>query len=145
MALHFNIFRLKSHEQVNCPCCYSTHPFSIQKPSDLLLRVLGRVLVQCPSCISIVRCEDLRAHLSSGCKRDSPSDLMVADILSQPLTTPTTNTERRLASNLVRRMMVTGSKDTVQISTGGQVRKFLLPYVCTVKKQTKQKKGCALI
>ena len=107
-----------------CPCCYGEHPWSIQSPSNLLMRVLGRVLVECPACHRSVHYEDYQSHIGSGCKDQikSSSDMLVSDILSQPLTIPTTGTEQRLASNLVRRMLRSSDHASVHISTGGQVR-----------------------
>ena len=106
----------------NCPCCYTKHTLSVQKPSSVLMKVLGRVIVKCSVCLEMVHIDDIHTHLASGCKKESTTDLSVSDILSQSLTTPTTPTERQLASNLVRRMMAATPSDSVQITTGGQVR-----------------------
>ena len=105
----------------NCPCCYTKHTLSVQKPSSVLTKVLGRVIVKCSVCLEMVHIDDIHTHLASRCKKESTIDLSVSDILSQSLTTPTP-TERQLASNLVRRMMAATLSDSVQITTGGQVR-----------------------
>lgn len=70
----------------------------------------------------MVNVDIIHAHFESGCKKESITDLSVSDILSQSLTTPTTPTERQLVSNLVRRMMAATPSDSIQITTGGQVR-----------------------
>ena len=106
----------------SCPCCYTMHTLSVQKPSSVLMKVLGRVIVECCRCLQMVHVDNIHTHLASGCKKESTTDLSVSDILSQSLTTPTTPTERQLASNLVRRMMAATPSDSIQITTGGQVR-----------------------
>lgn len=111
----------------NCPCCYTKHTMSVQKPSSVLMKVLGRVIVKCSVCLEMVHIDDIHTHLASGCKKESTTDLSVSDILSQSLTTPTTPTERQLASNLVRWMMAATPSDSVKITTGGQVRKKYSP------------------
>ena len=73
-------------------------------------------------CLEMVHINNIHTHLASGCKKESTTDLSVSDILSQSLSTPTTPTERQLASNLVRRMMAATPSDSVQITIGGQVR-----------------------
>lgn len=99
-----------------------------QKPSGVLLKVLGQVLVTCDMCTQLVRCVDVKAHVESGCtcNKDGLPGLTVSQILNQPLTTAPTSTERQLASNLVRRMMVTSPTDSIQIATGGQVINYHL-------------------
>ena len=122
LTLTIGLRWIESHNTDDCPCCYDTHDMSTQSPSDLLMRVLGRVHVKCPTCHRTVHYEDYVSHTSSGCEDEGPSDLLVSDILSQPLMRPTSETEQRLASNLVRRMLRSGDRGSVQIPTGGQVR-----------------------
>ena len=110
----------------SCPCCYSSHTLVVQKPSSVLMKVLGGVMVKCGVCTQLVCCADIKVHVESGCTRkpEGPPDLTVSRILNQPLTTPPTPTERQLASNLVRRMMAATSSDSIQIATGGQVNNY---------------------
>lgn len=110
----------------SCPCCNGEHtnlPESLRTPPDVAQSVLGRLLVQCdqPNCAKYVALKDLPAHIKQGC---SPSgtvseDTTVGQILSQPLNAQTTNMEKRVASNIVQRMMA--EDKVVQLPTARKV------------------------
>ena len=76
----------------------------------------------------IVPAENFIAHLKSLCKDgyesslDSPSRLTVKDMLSRSTDHPVTSSEKRVAENLIKRMMAENpGKAIVRVPTCGQV------------------------
>ena len=110
-----------------CPCCDGEHnnlPESFQTPPDVVQSVLGSLPVQCdqPVCTAYVALRDLLTHIEQGCR---PSDTCtqpsatVSEILRLPPNTPPTDMEKRVASNIVQRMM--GGDKIVQLPTARKV------------------------
>ena len=113
---------IETYEDDSCPCCHSSHTVDVTQPTDLLLGVLGRAMVTCPSCKQSVRCSDIKEHCNCECRDTDTADLTLQGILSQPLTTEPTEMEKQVAAKLVRKMMAAGSTSSLHIPTGGQVR-----------------------
>ena len=120
--LHSSNRWLESCQGASCPSC--SDPVHIFPPSDMLMRVLGRVVVICQSCNREVRVSDMKTHAATKCGEGGTiQDLSVSDILSRPLTTPPTTVEQRVASNVVRRMMSTSQGgERIRLPIAGQVR-----------------------
>ncbi len=90
--------------------------------------------------MKIVRASQYTAHLSANCKEhfhqviDSPSKITIQDVLTKPITSPTTPAEIKATWHLVRRIMqqnsgCSGNQAVVKIPTRGQVT----PHSCTHK------------
>lgn len=88
--------------------------------------VLGSLLVECTKCGRGTRADQYLTHLKSQCKEGitslSPAKTTMREILQKPANTPVTPSERKVAGNLIRRMMV-AEKDTslITVPTKGQV------------------------
>lgn len=91
------------------------------QPTNVLLGVLGRAMVTCPSCTRSVRYSDFKAHYDSVCSDTDTTDLTLQDVLSQPMATEPTNIEKQVAAKVVRKMMAAGTTSALHIPTGGQV------------------------
>ena len=113
--------QLQETHQLQCPECRADHPIdlaSVCPPPSVLVSLLPQLPVNCPSCNGRVRAENFDEHHRSGCKVHL--SIEVSSFL-QPLTTPTTDLERNVASNVVRRMMHERGDNSVVVSTGGKV------------------------
>ena len=110
--------QLQEFCRLQCPECKTDHPLvltSVRPPSPLLISLLRRLPVCCPSCYSRVQGENLVTHIESGCKEYLA---ITISSLVQLLTTPTTNLEWTVASSVVQRMMhETGNSVVVLAST----------------------------
>ena len=99
-----------------CPGCTDHHELNvknIQSPPDEVVKLIGGLYV---SCQQYVQLQLLAVHVASCCQQHPqlPPDTTVGQLLSQSPCTPTTAVERRVATSLVKCMLV-------QLSTGGQV------------------------
>lgn len=111
-----------------CPCCYD-HPLNssyFEPPNAVTMAVLGSLHVRCNrDCNKTVRADCYNQHIASNCKDYylcstlSPTRATIRDILNKPLDAPPTLAEKRVAENVVKRMMT--AHGTVKISTHGQV------------------------
>jgi len=121
---------------VSCPCCF-THQLddaNIKPPPSAFTDLLGSLWVECTSegCAKLVKARNLTKHLESGCRQhietatDSPSRVSLRDVLSQPMTTPTTPAEKRVFRSLFRREEATNPCSTVTVETAGQVCTLIL-------------------
>jgi hypothetical protein len=77
----------------------------------------------------VVRADNFMRHLESSCKDfyessiDSPSRLTVKDMLSRSTNHPITGSEKRVAENLIKRMIAEHPQEAVvRVPTRGQVR-----------------------
>ena len=102
---------------ISCSFCNVTHENSFTPASDVVLKVLGTLLLQCdqPSCTAVVQLQNLKSHLESGCKWKapsySPSKLTVGQLLSRPLQSPPNAMEQKAATCILKRMMASISQD----------------------------------
>ena len=122
---------------ISCSFCDISHENSFTPASDVVLKVLGTLLLQCdqPSCTAVVQLQNLKSHLESGCKRKapsySPSKLTVGQLLSRPLQSPPTTMEQKAATCILKRMMASTSQDhpagscVVKMPTAGTVSNSL--------------------
>ena len=116
---------------VDCPCCFNHQldTSNVQPPPSVMTDLLGSLWVQCTceGCPKVVKAQNLLKHLESGCRQynetstDSPSRVSLKDILSQPITTPTTAAEKRVFRSLFRREEASNPCSTVTVETAGQV------------------------
>ncbi len=116
---------------VSCPCCFAHQldDTNIQPPTSVVSDLLGSLWVECTAegCTKVVKARNLRKHLKSGCKHysetstDSPSRVSLRDILSQPMTTPTTPAEKMVLRSFFRREEASNPHRTVTVETAGQV------------------------
>ena len=130
-------------DSFSCTSCKEVHIIDASYPaaSDVLLKILGELLLTCdsPSCSTLVALKNLKEHVMSGCKLTtptfSPSKLTIQQITSCPLTSPPTNAERRVATNVVKRLMcsstshvasIPGIAPVVKLPTAGQVRQIYI-------------------
>ena len=131
-----------------CPSCKEVHEISDSShPSanEMVVKVLGELLLTCDemSCSDIVALKNLRKQVTSGCKFDtyntfSPSKLTVRQIISRPLTSPPTSTEKIAASRVVKRMLgcsnepstsTSPSGPVIKLPAAGQVRRLIQLYI----------------
>ena len=116
--------------RVDCPCCYN-HPLhgpNVSAPSKVTMQFLGTLLVDCQEgCNRTVRAGEYSRHVDSGCTTSvqqrilSPSKTTIRQILQKPVDTPTTPAEKRVAENLIRRLMTESSGNVVKVTTKGMV------------------------
>ena len=77
-------------------------------------------------CNRVVRVEQYSIHLQSRCQTayehsiSSPSRSTIKDLLDRGSTAPTTPTERRVASHLIKRLMKESTGGILQVPTGNQ-------------------------
>lgn len=121
---------VENHELLLCPCCESTSMDShIRKPSTCVVTLLKGLLVNCPQgCRMVVRADKFIGHVESKCRdfyessSDSPSRLTVKEMLSRSSNHPVTHSEKKVAENLIKRMMAESSDEAIlRVPTRGQV------------------------
>lgn len=112
-----------------CPCCFSPLQDHARSPSRVTMDMLGSQLVECPrGCNRTVKVELYLQHLQSRCQAffehstHSPSRTTIRDILEKDTESLTTQAEKKVAKNIIKRLM-TENKDgeMLQLPTGGQV------------------------
>lgn len=109
-----------------CPCCYS-HPLAvgyIHAPSHVVLSVLQNLLIECDKgCKRNVKAANYQQHVPSRCKEYyEDSAVTIKDILSKSADQPTSSEEKKVAENLIKRMMAENEKGSIiKIPTHGQV------------------------
>ena len=115
---------LQVSDRLDCPCCYG-HQLSednIMSPTPIVLDLLSTMKLRCFNCGRVTTRKEYAAHRKSKCTAhytpESPSGLSVKQLL-ETSTKPTQLVERRVASNIVRRMLAESS--VVRLPTGGQV------------------------
>ena len=91
---------------------------SVRPPPPLLISLLSHFQFRCNSCGGRVQGEHIDEHLRSGCKEHLA---IPHNCLVQPLSTPTTDLEHKVALNVVRRMMLESGDDSITVPTGGKV------------------------
>ena len=96
---------------------------SLQAAPRVVIKVLASLKVVCNSCKKQTTAEQFDLHKNSKCTAHylvtSPT---VDDILFKPSTAPTDPVERRIAGNVVRRLLAESDSNTIQIPTHGPVR-----------------------
>ena len=122
---------VENRDLLKCPCCESTSlERHLKKTSTCVVTLLNGLLVRCPrGCRMLVKAENFFSHLeSSECKdfyissADSPSRLTVREMLMRSAEHPVTNSEKKVAENLIKRMMAEKPNDSIlRIPTRGQV------------------------
>ena len=93
-------------------------------PSGVVYNLLGDVKLVCKACKQTTTAAQYRLHKESRCKGHyeiSPSCISAQEILSRPVTAPTQPVEKKVAENLVRRLMAENEDKIVRIPTKGQV------------------------
>ena len=126
---------IKSSADVVCPLCQKSISTTdaIQRPSKITLMSLASLRVKCTqsSCSEYVRLDQLKRHqLSCGQSTQinaTPIQRTLQDVLQKPLDQTPDTTEKRVASNVIRRMVNStceqASEDFVSLKTGGRVSK----------------------
>lgn len=114
---------------VECPCCHS-HQLgtdTVKCPSPVVTELIGGMRVQCTNCAQTTTAAQYAAHKSSHCRHySSPLQLSVRDILEKSPSTPTLPVEKRVAENLIRRLMTENSDPVIKVPTRGQVIKITI-------------------
>lgn len=112
---------------VDCPCCYCPILDHTQSPSRVTMAVLGSQLVECDrGCNRTVRSEQYQQHLSSQCQAFfehstlSPSRTSIQDVLDRK-ESQTTPAERKVAANLIKRLMAESDGQILRVPSRGQV------------------------
>ena len=101
--------------EFSCPSCKEIHDItetSFPPASEVVIKVLGGLLINCDVCNSVVSLRSLKSHTSSGCTTVAtylPSKLTVRQITSRPLYSPPTEAERKAATNIVRWILASNS------------------------------------
>ena len=119
----------ESSQSTRCPSCDKYHSLTtkeITPINPMHLRVLESVVVKCNfkgTCGKRVRLKDLHRHTNSNCSQyytsdHQPNTVSLSDIISQPITSTTSVTEKQVATHLVKRMMI---DNHLTLQTGGQV------------------------
>ena len=114
---------------VECPCCYCSLIDHAHTPSRVTLNLLGEQEVICArGCNRAVKAELYMAHINSRCQAcfshsiHSPSRTTIGELLTKDRDRPTTHAEKKVARNIITRMIAEGSSTQVlQLPTGGQV------------------------
>lgn len=107
----------ESSQSTRCPSCDKYHSLTtkeITPINPMHFRVLESVVVKCNfkgTCGKRVRLKDLHRHTNSNCSQyytsdHQPNTVSLSDILSQPITSTTSVTEKQVATHLVKRMMI---------------------------------------
>ena len=123
----------------NCPCCCSSLVNHTHSPSRVTMDIVGSQLVVCgKGCNRVVKAEQYFSHTRSQCQAffehsvHSPSRSTIRDLLDKHMETPTTNTEKRVANSLIKRLMAENRDESVlQLTTGGQVKKICVSQLHT--------------
>ena len=121
------IEHIETSESTECPVCHQHTLTTAQiKPlQDIHTRLLHGMLVTCTTCSQSLHLSELKSHGdicgTSISSYLSPHELTATSILSQPVTSPPSTTEQKVASTIVKRMMQDGQ---VKILTGGQVSQY---------------------
>ena len=116
---------LEASKDTTCPVCHDHHQLdkaTIKAPHTAIVEVLSSLRVRCRSCKRYTTAENYDAHQSSSCTKHFIVTTSVDDILSQSSTSPTLPVEKKVAENLVRRLLAESSDNMVRIPTRGQVR-----------------------
>ena len=121
---------IETSERNECPVCIDdSHVLctgDIKSPEYIHLWLFHGLLVTCKTCSQSFHLSEMTSHQhvcgsSTSCLQ--PRELTATSILSQPVTSPPSIVEQRVASKIVRRMMLQGGH--AQIHTGGQVSKIV--------------------
>lgn len=117
--------------ELSCPCCHTTDftEAHIRKPNTVVVDLLKNLLVICKQgCRKIVRANAYTKHLQSKCLShyermvDSPSRVTIGEVLSKSTADPVTPSEKKVAENLIRRLMAENkSEPVIHVPTRGQV------------------------
>ena len=113
---------------VECPCC-NDHTLStdtVKCPSPVVIELIGGMRVQCSNCTEETTVAQYSAHRSSLCRSYStPLQLSVRDILEKSSAVPTLPVEKRVARNLIQRLMTESSDPVIKVpNIRGQVIKI---------------------
>ena len=113
----------------SCPHCHGSQPLKILPPTDMLMKILGRVLVTCPTCQVKVSLCNLNTHTATKCEEvRTVQDIPISDILSKSWTTPPTTAEQHVAANIVRWMMSMPG-ETICLPTAGQATLYIHSHI----------------
>ena len=102
--------RLEQSNSNNCPVCYyhSLTTSEIKPLDSLHIRLLHGIIVKCNNCKQSIHLSEMKAH-NDTCGTTpnihvclSANELTAIEILSQPLTSPPTSIEQRVASNVLK-------------------------------------------
>ena len=115
-----------------CPCCYEHQldSLTVGLPSGVVYNLLGDIKLVCKACRQMTTAAQYGLHKESQCKGhyeiSSPSRISAREILSRPVTAPTQPVEKKVAENLVRRLMAENEDmcGIVKIPTKGQVMAY---------------------
>lgn len=101
------------------------------------MTILGNQLVNCTKgCNQSVRAKHYQDHLKSKCTAFcehtilSPSRTTIRDILKRQTDTPTTPVERKVAENLIKRLMAETKEPVIRVPTQGQVQDINIHKIC---------------
>ena len=116
---------------LHCPCCYNNTFDSnhIRPPPVVVVGLLKEVVLPYKGCGRMVRLESYQKHVQCKCRShyeaiDSPSKLMMSDVLSRLTSLPATPAERKVAEHLVRKIITqneTESEGVPRVPTSDQV------------------------
>lgn len=120
-----------NHTHPACPFCYD-EGFSdahVRSPSNVVTNLLNHLLVKCEKqgCIRVVRAELYKSHLQSSCKEyfegstHSPSRVTISEILAKESARPVTPNEKKVAENLIKRLIADKPQSIIHVPTRGQV------------------------
>ena len=117
---------LEVSEDTSCPVCHQHEldKATIRVPHAAVLEVLSSLIVCCKSCKRQAKADHYDAHESSRCTKHYITTTSVNDILSQSSKSPTLPVEKKVAENLVRRLLAESSDNIVRIPTKGQVLEY---------------------
>ena len=111
----------------SCPCGDQSHklsPKSLQRPSEVVLKLLAALLVKCERCTVTMELQHLHTHILSECQKvqpPSPSKVTVRQLWEGTSTSSPTPMEVKTVGILAQRVApTTGS--VVRCATKGQVR-----------------------
>lgn len=122
---------LDADSEVECPCCENPLHDHAKAPSTVTMEVLGGQEVICfKGCNRAVKADHYMAHIQSQCQNYSshsvlsPSRTTLGEVLDKDIDKPATHTEKKVAQNIIARMMAEGeSSKILQLPTRGQVHK----------------------
>lgn len=116
-------------DNLDCPCCQSSIQDHAHTPSRITMDILGKQLIDCSrGCNRVVQANQYITHINSQCKASfehsirSPSRMTVQQLLEKGNDTPTTATEKKVAKNIISRLMAEQDDHQIlQLPTRGQV------------------------
>ena len=110
----------KDMDTFHCPGCSEDHSCvesSFTNISPVAEKMILDILVKCEKCLQAVKL----CTIKTPCEQHIQGNIECSDVLSRPLESQPTAMEKKMASNVVTRLLHQNNDTVVTLPTGGQV------------------------